>query len=115
MHKNTQNPQKVAKTFLETLEKFNPYHDKRGRFASKNGSGSSSSIASVGGTTKEEDEAYMAAVRSGDMETAQRMLREKAERMGVEMFDTVETTSYKIRTDAPPTQTVKAYKVFFVD
>lgn len=105
---------------LESLEKdeivkFNPYHDKRGRFASKNGSGVSGAVASVGGTTKEEDDAYMAAVNSGDMETAQRMLREKAERMGVEMFDTVETTSYKIRTDAPPTQTVKAYKVFFVD
>lgn len=109
----------MAKSFLEVraerITKYNKWHDpKTGRFASAPG-GAASGRVSVGGTTKEEDEAYMAAVRSGDTATAQRMVREKAERMGVEMFDTVETGAYKIRTAAPPTQTVKAYKVFFVD
>lgn len=110
----------MAKSFLEVraerIEKFNPYHDpKTGRFTSARGGAASVGVARTGGTTKEEDEAYMAAVRSGDTATAQRMVREKAERMGVEMFDVVETGSYKIRTDAPPTQTVKGYKIFFVD
>ena len=109
----------MAKSFLEVraerIEKYNKYHDpKTGRFTSAPG-GAATGRVSVGGTTKEEDDAYMAAVRSGDTATAQRMVREKAERMGVEMFDAVETSTYKIRTDAPPTQTVKAYKVFFVD
>ena len=112
----------MAKSFLETraerVEKYNKYHDpKTGRFTSApdGGMGGAYPKASAGGTVKDDDESYMAAVNSGDMATAQRMVQEKAERMGVEMFDVTETSAYKIRTDAPPTETVKAYKVFFVD
>lgn len=101
---------------LEIVEKYNPNHDpKTGRFTTASGGAAVGAPAkSVGGTTAE-DEAYMNAVKSGDMATAERMVQEKAERMGVELFDVTETSAYKIRTDAPPTETVKGYKVFFVD
>lgn len=101
---------------LEIVEKYNPHHDpKTGRFTSASGGAAMGAPAKSTGVATGEDEAYMNAVKSGDMATAERMVREKAERMGVELFDTVETSAYKIRTDAPPTETVKGYKVFFVD
>lgn len=103
------------------VKKYNHNHDPAtGRFTTGSGgpsnSGGSDSFASThGGTTKEEGKKYMDAVKAGDMETARRMVEEKALRVGAETFTDTETPAYKIRTGPEPKKTITVYKTFFVD
>lgn len=107
---------KVAKKFSEII-KYNHNHDpKNSRFTTGDGgSGSSSSYGANGVTTKDQDEAYAAAVAAGDMETAQQMVIEAAKAAGAQTFANPDTPAYSIRRGAEPQETVTVYKTFFVD
>ena len=61
----------------------------------------------------ERDRLYLEAVKSGDMETAEKMVVAAAKRAGVDTFanDSV-NIGYKLRRTAPPKKTVKVYKAF---
>ena len=100
---------------FDDIMKANPWHDPtNGRFTTGPG-GSGAAAGHNGVTTKEEDEAYMAAVKAGDMETAARMVMETAKAVGAETFANPDTTAYSIRRGPEPETTVTAYKTFFVD
>lgn len=107
---------KKASTYSK-LKKYNDAHDpKNGRFTFKNGGGVAVGVAGHNGvTTKQEDADYMAAVKAGDMKKAQQMVIDTAKRVGAQTFANPDTTAYSIRRKAAPTETVKAYKTFFVD
>ena len=107
----------VAKTFSEILEKANPYHDELGRFASASGGGGAgaATVGRNGVTTEEQDAAYMAAIESGDLETAQQMVLDTAKAVGAKTFANPDTTAYSIRRGPEPKNTVTVYKTFFVD
>lgn len=62
--------------------------------------------------TPEQDAAYLKAVESGDMETAQRMVAEAAQRSGLPLLDSDEQLSYSYRRGPTPKKTRKAYKLF---
>jgi len=105
----------VAKTFSEILEKANPYHDELGRFATAPGGGGGGAVGKNGVTTEEQDAAYMAAIESGDLETAQQMVLDTAKAVGAKTFANPDTTAYSIRRGPEPKTTVTVYKTFFVD
>ena len=63
---------------------------------------------------KESDSAYLSAVNSGDMATAQRMVDEAAKKAGFVDAIPEQTSTYAVRTGRPPKNTVKVYKVFTV-
>ena len=54
----------------------------------------------------------MDAVERGDMETAQRMVNERAEALRAEVFAQTDVPTYRIRRGATPKKTIKVYKVF---
>lgn len=60
----------------------------------------------------DKDSEYMNAVNSGDMETAQRMVNERAEELRAEVFAQTDVPTYRIRRGAKPKKTIKVYKVF---
>lgn len=62
--------------------------------------------------SKADDTAYMTAVNSGDMETAQKMVDDAAQKSGLTILDDSASTSYRVRRTPPPEKTVKAYKLF---
>jgi hypothetical protein len=63
--------------------------------------------------TTDLDRDYLAAVKRGDMETAQRMVDEAAERAGSPpQLDDVGVEAYQVRRKPAPKKTIKAYKLF---
>ena len=58
------------------------------------------------------DSAYMEAVKSGDMDTAQKMVNERAKALRAEVFAQTDVPTYRIRRGATPKKTIKVYKVF---
>lgn len=58
------------------------------------------------------DQEYMDAVERGDMETAQRMVNERAEALRAEVFAQTDVPTYRIRRGSTPKNTIKVYKVF---
>ena len=101
---------------LDIVEKINPYHDpKNGRFTFAPSGAAGGAAVRHGQTAKDDDETYLKAVASGDLATAQRMVDEKAKRVGAELFAETETSAYKIRTKPEPKETVTMYKTFFVN
>lgn len=58
------------------------------------------------------DAAYMDAVNRGDMETAQRMVNERAEELRAEVFAQTDVPTYRIRRRPAPKATIPVYKVF---
>lgn len=94
MHNNPQNPQKVAKTFLEILEKFNPYHDSKGRFSSANGA---ASFTYAPGKSKAHDlaisrekERYAAMMPSEAQEKTLKSIENKTRNLKKEQFRVVD-------------------------
>lgn len=61
------------------------------------------------------DSEYMNAVESGDIETARKMVEERAKELGFDNAIPEQADSFAIRTKAAPKKTIKAYKTFFVD
>ena len=61
---------------------------------------------------RNKDSEYMNAVKSGDMETAQRMVNERADELRAEVFAQTDVPTYRIRRGATPKKTIKVYKVF---
>lgn len=62
----------------------------------------------------ESDAGYMSAVESGDLDAAQEMVEQAARRAGIPILDEEGATAYKVRRQAPPQQTQKAFKLFRV-
>lgn len=58
------------------------------------------------------DAAYLAAVKRGDMDSAQRMVDQAAEQSGLATFDAPDVTAFSVRRRATPRRTVKAFKAF---
>ena len=61
------------------------------------------------------DEEYMAAVERGDMETAQRMVNERAQAVKAEVFAATDVPAYSVRRGPTPKKTIKVYKTFTLD
>lgn len=61
------------------------------------------------------DKAYMDAINSGDMEKVQKMVMDRAEKMGFKDAIPEQGRGYKIRTTRPPKKTRTVYKCFYVD
>lgn len=72
-------------------------------------------ISDGSGVSPEMDERYLDAVRNGDLDTARRMVEERATEMGIENPIPEQTDAYKVRVSAPPKKTIKVYKVFTID
>lgn len=61
------------------------------------------------------DTEYFNAIKSGDMEKVQKMVNERAEKMGFKDAIPEQGNGYKIRVTRPPKKTKIVYKCFFVD
>jgi hypothetical protein len=57
------------------------------------------------------DKEYLEAVKAGDMETAQKMVNDAAEKAGVPIIDDSESAAFRVRRGPPPKKTIKAYKL----
>ena len=61
------------------------------------------------------DTEYMNAIKSGDMEKVQKMVMDRAEKMGFKNAIPEQGNGYKVRVTAPPKKTKTYYKCFYVD
>ena len=66
-------------------------------------------------STAELDEEYEKAVKDGDKETYESLLRQKAEETRAELLEYPDVTTYSVRRGAKPKKTIKVYKTFTVD
>ena len=71
-----------------------------------------SSFSDIRYSLPKRDQLYMDAVNRGDMETAQKMVNERAEELRAEVFAQTDVPTYRIRRGATPKKTIKVYKVF---
>jgi hypothetical protein len=62
--------------------------------------------------TKTLDKKYFDAIQRGDMEAAQQLVNEAAEKSGAPIFEKTNETGFSIRRTSPPKKTVKVYKAF---
>jgi hypothetical protein len=76
--------------------------------------GSAGPQMSISPESKRIDQEYLAAVEAGDMETAQRIIADKAQKSGLPVLDESNVTAYKVRRKPAPQKTEKAYKLFRV-
>ena len=79
-----------------------------------NGEGTPATIAKTDADI-ELDTEYFNAVNSGDMETAQKMVNQRAKELKAEVFAATDVPAYKIRRGYQPKKTIKVYKTFTLD
>jgi hypothetical protein len=101
-----------TETFIETV---NDYWYGNESAEGYNPSTYAESIDAGGKQINAQDAEYLKAVESGDMETAQRIINERAEMLRAEVFAETDCPAFTIRRKPAPKKTIKVYKVFTLD